>query len=95
MNPIGGAINLALYTFIGLIFVRFVFDLVQTFARSWEPKGAGLVILETVYTITDPPILFFRRIFKPIRIGSIALDLSMLLVLVSCYILVAVNAALW
>ncbi|MET3960386.1 YggT family protein [Marmoricola sp. OAE513] len=95
MNPVGSTIAFVLWAFIGLVFVRLVFEMVQSFARSWEPRGAALVALETVFTITDPPILAFRRIFKPIRIGPVALDLSVLLVLVVCYILLAINAAIW
>ncbi|MET1019919.1 MAG: YggT family protein, partial [Microterricola sp.] len=29
---------------------------------------------ELVYTVTDPPINFFRRIFPPLRVGPIAFD---------------------
>ena len=95
MNPVGSTIAFVLWAFIGLVFVRLVFEMVQSFARSWQPRGAALVALETVFTITDPPILAFRRIFKPIRIGPVALDLSVLLVLVVCYLLLAINSAIW
>ena len=95
MNPIGAGINLALSIFIGLVLARIVVELIQSFARSWEPKGAILVALEGVFTITDPPILAFRRIFKPLRLGGIALDLSPLIVLIICSLLIQINTALW
>ena len=95
MNPIGGVINDLLYAFLGLMLVRFVVDWIQVFARSWQPSGLVLVLLEVVYSITDPPILAFRRVFKPIRIGGVALDLSFLAVLLVCYLLRAVNAAIF
>ena len=41
-------------TFIVLLFVRLVVDWIQMFARSWVPRGPVLVVLEGVYTITDP-----------------------------------------
>lgn len=95
MNPIGAGINLALSIFIGLVLARVVVELIQSFARSWEPRGVILVMLEGVFTITDPPILAFRKVFKPLRLGGIALDLSPLLVLLSCSLLIQINTALW
>ena len=62
-------------------------DWVQVFARSWTPTGPVLFVLEIVYSITDPPILFFRRFVPPLRIGSVALDTSFLIVLVVVYLL--------
>ena len=44
-------------------------------------------MLEIVYSITDPPILFIRRFVPPLRIGSVALDTSFLIVLVLVYLL--------
>ena len=95
MNPIGYAIDLALKIFIGFLIVRLVVDWIQVFARSWQPTGVVLVLLEAVYSITDPPIVAFRRVFKPLRIGGVALDLSFLAVLLVCYLLLEVNAAIW
>ncbi len=92
MLLVGQVIHGVLYTFIGLLWVRFVVDWVQVFARSWEPRGVLLVVLEIVYSITDPPINALRRIIKPIRIGNFALDLSFLLVMVLAYLLLVVNA---
>ena len=95
MNPIGVGIDLALKVFIGFLIVRLVVDWIQVFARSWQPSGVVLVLLEAVYSVTDPPIVAFRRVFKPIRIGSVSLDLSFLAVLLVCYLLLAINHAIW
>ena len=66
---------------------RFVLDLVRTFNRSWRPRGAWLVVVEAVYSLTDPLVRFFRRLVPPIRIGQVALDLgwslAMLVVIVA------------
>jgi YggT family protein len=84
---VGSILLFALNIFLGLLFVRLVVDWVQVFARSWTPKGPVLVVLEIVYSITDPPILFIRRFVPPLRIGSVALDTSFLIVLVLVYLL--------
>jgi len=58
---------------------RVVFDLIQAFSRGWRPSGFVLVLANLVYSLTDPPMRFFRRIVPPLRIGAVALDLGFLL----------------
>ena len=91
MSLAGQIIEGVLWTFIGLLWIRFIVDWVQVFARSWEPRGVLLVLLEIVYSITDPPIKALGRVVKPIRIGSFALDLSFILVMILAYVALAVN----
>lgn len=91
MQVVGSVIGTVLWIFIALLWIRFVVDWVQVFARSWAPKGVLLVVLEVVYSITDPPIKALRRVIPPLRIGSVALDLSFLIVMISAYILLRVN----
>ena len=90
MSVVGQVIYGALVFFIALLWIRFIVDWVQVFARRWEPHGPLLVVLEGVYTATDPPILALRRVIPPLRIGSVALDLSFLIVMVSAYLLLRV-----
>ena len=90
VSAVFAILNLILWLFLALLFIRFIVDWVQVFARSWTPKGPVLVVLETVYTITDPPIMFFRKFIPPLRLGSVALDLSFMIVLVICYLLLIV-----
>ena len=92
MHALGVIIELVLWFFILFLLARLVADYVQMFARSWEPKGFILVILEMLYSVTDPPIKLFRRLIPPIRIGGMALDLSLLIVLLLCYVLQVVNS---
>ena len=93
MTIVGWTIEAVLWVFIGLLWIRFIVDWVQVFARAWEPHGVLLVLLEIVYSITDPPINLLRRFIKPIRIGSIALDLSFILVMILAYVALYVNRA--
>ena len=91
VNVVGQIIHLILWLFLALLFVRFVVDWVQVFARSWSPKGPVLVLLEVVYSITDPPIMFFRRFIPPLRLGNVSLDLSFMVVIIICYLLLILN----
>ena len=94
MHIVGLVIHAILWVFIALLWVRFVFDWVQVFARSWSPSGPLLVILEVVYSITDPPIKALRRIIPPLRLGSVAIDISFLMVLVGAFLLLRLNDSL-
>nr|WP_201470115.1 YggT family protein [Microbacterium hydrocarbonoxydans] len=67
-------IHLMLLLYLLVLFARLILDYIPLFNREWRPKGAGLVAAEAVYTVTDPPIRFFRRIIPPLRIGSLSLD---------------------
>ena len=91
MQTIGLVIELVLNFFLLLLFARFVVDWVQVFARSWSPKGLVLVLLEIIYSVTDPPIVFIRRFVPPLRLGAIALDTSFIIVLVVTYLLLQLN----
>ncbi|MEJ3405996.1 YggT family protein [Rathayibacter sp. YIM 133350] len=79
---------LLLYFFV--MWARFVLDLVRTFNHSWRPRGVWLVVVEFVFTITDPPIRFFRRLLPPLRFGGVAFDfgwsITMLLVIVLMWV---------
>ncbi|MEN0023455.1 YggT family protein [Microbacterium sp. LWO14-1.2] len=79
-------VHTALLLYLLVLFARLILDYIPMFNREWRPKGAGLVAAEVVYTITDPPIRFFRRIIPPLRIGSLSLDfgfsLTILIVLI-------------
>ena len=77
------------FFFIALI-VRLVLDWIQVFARDWRPTGVVLIVAEIVYSITDPPIKVLRRALPSLRLGSIAIDLSFLVVFLACSILLRV-----
>ncbi|MCU1438627.1 MAG: hypothetical protein JWP66_1714 [Naasia sp.] len=87
---VGLVLYLVLLLYFFIMWGRFVLDLVQSFSRSWRPRGAVMVLAEVAYTVTDPPIRFFRRILPPLRIGPVALDfgwsITMLLVIIAMYV---------
>jgi YggT family protein len=83
-----------LWAFWAMLWIRFVVDWVQVFARSWQPRGVLLVVLELVYSVTDPPIKAVRRVIPPLRIGSIALDLGFLIVFLATYLLLTIAGRL-
>ncbi|WP_226532875.1 YggT family protein [Microbacterium paraoxydans] len=80
-------LHLVLLLYIFVLFARLILDYIPLFNREWRPKGFGLVAAEAVYTVTDPPIRFFRRLIPPLRIGSLSLDFGFTLTLLIVLIL--------
>ena len=65
-----------LWIYLLLLIGRLIFSWIQAFSRSWQPRGPVLVVAETVMTATDPPLKFLSRFIPVLRLGSVALDLS-------------------
>jgi len=77
----------ALSAYLVLLIGRMIFGWIQAYARTWSPTGILLIIAECVYSATDPPLRFLRRYIRPLRIGSLALDLSFMLLFLVVYVL--------
>lgn len=89
----GVRVILRVYTLI--LWVRFIIDWVMVLKRDFRPRGPLVVIIEFVYTLTDPPIKMFRKILPPIRLGQVALDLGWILTMLSCWVLLAFIPGYW
>ena len=68
-----------LSVFLLLLIGRLILSWVQAFARDWRPRGVVLVLAEVIFTATDPPLRFLRRYIPTLRLGTVALDLSFML----------------
>jgi YggT family protein len=77
-----------LYLYLLLLLGRLVFSWIQAFSRSWSPRGPVLVVAEGVFTATDPPLKFLSRFIPPLRLGSVALDLSFMVLFFAVLILI-------
>ncbi len=82
-------IYLALLVVFIAMWARFVFDWIQVLNPGWRPRGAIIVLAESSYTITDPPIKAVRRVIPPLQLGSIRLDLAWTIVLIVLLILMS------
>jgi YggT family protein len=69
---------------------RMIFGWIQVFARSWRPTGIVLVLAEGIFTATDPPLKFLRRYIPPLRLGTVAMDLSYMVLFIVVLILLQV-----
>jgi YggT family protein len=75
-----GIVKIVLFYVLSIYLVillgRLIFSWIQTFSRSWAPSGPLLIVAEVIFTATDPPLRFLRRFIPAVRLGSVALDLS-------------------
>ncbi|GAB2683394.1 YggT family protein [Thalassiella azotivora] len=94
MGLVFGLVAFLLTIYFVLLLARLVIDWVQVFSRDWQPRGALLVVAEVVYTATDPPLRAVRKVLKPVRIGSVQLDLAFMVVFLAVVILMQVFQSL-
>lgn len=69
--------------FFAALICRLVLDWIQVLAREWRPRGPLLFFAEGVYTVTDPPLKFLRRLIPPLSLGAIRLDMAFLVLILA------------
>jgi YggT family protein len=89
---VGGIVGTVAWLFLVVLIARFVFEYVFLFARDYTPTGVVLVLVEAIYTVTDPPLKLLRRFIPPLRLGQVSLDLSMLALFFLTYIVIYIVA---
>lgn len=78
---------LILYVFLLVLLARFVLGAVLQYGRRWQPGRGPSAGLETVWSVTDPPLKALRRVIPPLRIGTVSIDLASLVLLVILFVL--------
>jgi YggT family protein len=79
VNEVGNIIATFLSIYLIVLIGRLVFDFVQI-----------LILVEAIYTVTEPPLKLIRKVVPPIRIGQVSLDLGFLILLIGLQILIGV-----
>ena len=76
MFIIGSIIGWVLWIFLLVLFARMILSWIPVLVRDWQPRGPMLVVAEAIYSITDPPLRALRKVLRPVRIGTVMLDLA-------------------
>jgi YggT family protein len=76
-------LSLVLQLFFYALICRLILDWIQVLAREWRPRGAVLMFAEAIYTVTDPPLKFLRRLIPPLSLGSVRLDMAFLVLILA------------
>lgn len=85
-----GAVLVLLYLFWVCLIGRIIVEFIRSFARDWQPKGFLVILLELLFTVTDPPVKLLRRLIPPVRLGQVRLDLSIMLLMLIVFVLIEV-----
>ncbi len=93
-TAVGGLLSTLLGLFLYLLLARIIIEYIMMFARSWQPKGIVLMLVDLVFQITDPPMKFVRRFVPPLRFGQVSLDLAFLVLFFAVQILIGLVSAL-
>ena len=79
-------LGFVLFLFWLLLIARIVVEFIRSFSRAWRPRGATVVVLELILTVTDPPVKLLRRIIPQLTIGAVRFDLSIMVLLLVAFI---------
>lgn len=61
-----------------ILIARILIEMVQSFSRQFNPPRWFMVLAEPLFVVTDPPVKALRRIVPPLRLGGVALDVSII-----------------
>jgi YggT family protein len=86
VSSVAALISSLLNLYLLILIARLVLEYVAIFARDWRPKGPLLLLSETVFTLTDPPLKAIRKVVPSLQIGSVAIDLSFIILLIAIQI---------
>jgi YggT family protein len=95
MAIVGIIIDWVLWIFLLVLFARMILSWVPVLVRDWEPHGPMLVVAEIIYSITDPPLRLLRKVLRPVRVGTMMLDLAFIGLTILVLILSRLNAYLF
>ena len=87
MALLWGVVGYVLWVYIILILARVVIEWIRQYSRRWRPIGTAAVGVELVYVATDPPIRALRRLVPPLQLGTVSLDLSVIILLIALIVL--------
>ncbi len=60
------------------LIIRIIIEMVQSFSRRFDPPRWFMRVAEPLFIITDPPVKGLRRLIPPLRLGGVALDVSII-----------------
>ena len=86
----GTILRVLLYVYVLFLWARLIIDWVVVLNRNFRPRGLIAVLVEFVFSVTDPPLKAIRKVLPPIRLGQISLDLGWLVTMFVCWILLGI-----
>jgi YggT family protein len=63
---------------------------INMFVRPWYPPRVIKAVALGIFSLTDPPLKLLRRYIPPLRLGTVSLDLSFMVLFIVVLILLQV-----
>lgn len=75
-------LGIILYALIRLftlaLIIRIIIEMVESFSRRFSPPSWFMRVAEPLFVVTDPAVKGLRKIIPPLRMGNVALDVSII-----------------
>lgn len=82
------ALVLRVYWF--LLLARVIIEMIRSFSQRWSPSRGFALVAEPVFRLTDIAVKPLRRLIPPLRLGGVALDVSVLVLFFGLSLLVTI-----
>lgn len=82
MSLLGSVLYVIIRIFILILIARIVIEMIQSFSRNFQPPRWFIYIAEPLFVITDPPVKALRRVIPPLKLGGVALDMSVIVLFI-------------
>lgn len=78
MNDLGLILYALIRLYTWVLIIRIVIEMIQSFSRSFRPPRWFMLVAEPLFVVTDPPVKLLRKLIPPLRMGNVALDVSII-----------------
>ncbi|XOJ09005.1 YggT family protein [Corynebacterium striatum] len=95
MSTIGIVLILILRIYSWILIARIIIEMIQSFSRQFNPPRWFMVLAEPLFMVTDPPVRALRRLIPPLRMGGVALDVSIIVLFLLLSVLMMVVSSIF
>lgn len=87
VNALGSILLVAVNLYSWILLARIVIEMIESFSRQFNPPRWFMMVAEVLFMLTDPPVKALRKVIPPLRLGGIALDVSIIVLFLALSIL--------
>jgi YggT family protein len=92
---IGQVLYLVCYFSLMLLLTRLAMTYVMQFGKRWRPGRGAAASLEVLWSVTDPPLHALRRMIPTVRVGTVSVDISFMLLVLILILLTSVASSMF
>ncbi|WP_230469620.1 YggT family protein [Gardnerella vaginalis] len=80
-------VRMLIGAYLCIMVIRMIVDWLMVLVPRMRLQGIFAVLMNIIYSITEPPLRWLRRFVPPVRCGNISIDVSYMLLYVVLYAL--------